>query len=126
MAGRVPTSVALGELRDGPAGLADSPLGQFGFAKIGLAGCRAWPNWLSLWQAWRAGLPAGPVPVAVVYADWEAAGSPCPQEIVAAAGQVHCGAVLVDTFAKDGRNLLDYAAAIALDRLLADAPTADY
>src|SRR5262245_46480914 len=55
MAGRVPMSAALGELRDG-ATWAGLPEGV-AFAKLGLAGCRQWIHWPQRWAAAMAQWP---------------------------------------------------------------------
>ncbi len=52
--------------------------------------------------------------VAVAYADWEAAEAPSPAEVIAEAIEAGCRGVLVDTYKKDGRGLLDW---ISLDTL---------
>ena len=46
-------------------------------------------------------------PVAVVYADWRAAGALEPNRILVAAEPLGCAAVLVDTFDKSAGRLLD-------------------
>ena len=78
VAGRVPTSAALGELRDhGP--LATLPCGCVDYAKFGLSGCAG--DWTSPLRAALAALPEGVVGVAVCYADWKAACAPDPVPI---------------------------------------------
>lgn len=117
VAGRVPTSAALGEVRDGLPKVAGTVLPRFGFVKIGLAGIGGLAEWRARWRAALSQLPAGPTAVAVVYADWLAAAAPPPQEVVDEAFCCGCGAVLVDTGVKDGSTLLHCAAAIRLPRL---------
>jgi (5-formylfuran-3-yl)methyl phosphate synthase len=121
VARRVPTSAALGELLESPAWPARPALQGFDFVKLGLAGCGDQPNWSTRWARAVTQLPAGAVPVAVVYADWQAARTPPPEEIVAAAVRCGCGAVLVDTYVKAGGTLLDFAAALRLTPLLESA-----
>jgi (5-formylfuran-3-yl)methyl phosphate synthase len=121
VARRVPTSAALGELADSPALPSHPALQGFNFAKLGLAGCGDQPHWSERWTWAVTQLPAETVPVAVVYADWQAARTPPPDEIVAVAARCGCGAVLVDTYVKAGATLLDLGAALPLAPLIESA-----
>jgi (5-formylfuran-3-yl)methyl phosphate synthase len=108
VAGRVPVSMALGELRDWqeprdgtfPRGVA--------YAKLGMADCATCTDWPQQWKSVLDRLPAGVSPVAVVYADWPSASAPEPARIVVEASANHCRAVLVDTFDKSLGSLLDW------------------
>jgi hypothetical protein len=65
-----------------------------------------------------------PAWVAVSYADWQLAGAPPPQSVVAAARRAECAVLLLDTFTKDGRSLLDFvsrAELVAICRAARDA-----
>lgn len=116
VASRAPVSVALGELRDW--GRVDdlAILGGVGYAKVGMASCGSWPDWPERWALLLRRFPLAVRPVAVVYADGTAAGSPEPERIVAEAVRLRCAAVLVDTFDKSRGSLLD---AWPLERLKA-------
>ena len=126
--GRAAVTAALGELteivsgRSGPHP-ATVPRG-IALIKIGLAGCRANPDWIRAWRDAVAlvlangGAPASR-PVAVVYADWEAAHAPAPIEVLNAAIQAHCPALLVDTWDKSCGSLFDHWPATEL-RLFID------
>ena len=112
VAGRAPVSAALGELLD----VIDSELSESAaanipaellFAKFGLAGCGKHVDWQQRWEQALGQFPQGVAAVGVVYADWQAALAPPPAQVIAAAGRLGCRVVLVDTFAKDGRGLLD-------------------
>ena len=46
--------------------------------------------------------------MAVVYADWQAAGAPPPGEVLAVANELKCRAALVDTFDKAAGSLIDW------------------
>lgn len=107
VAGEVPVSLALGELLDEglEERLAAVPAGT-SYLKLGLAGCQDNDSWRSLWKDALAQLPAGPRPVAVIYADFPLARSPEPAEVLEAAQELGCPAVLVDTFDKRAGNLL--------------------
>jgi len=112
VAERVPVSAALGELDSFSTtgrrhSLAQLPAGV-AFAKAGLAGCRARPDWQSQWQAAMAGLAVATRPVAVVYGDWPVAAAPPPDEVLAAAVALACPALLVDTWDKSRGTLLDH------------------
>jgi len=110
--GRVPVSAALGELDSfSTAGKPEfsSPLPPgVALAKLGLAGCRARSDWPERWQAVMAELSAAARPVAVVYADWRSAAAPPPEEVLAAAVEFRCPALLIDTWDKSGGSLLDH------------------
>lgn len=114
--GRAIVTAAMGELADFAAG-ADTaislrlPAGVSLF-KIGLAGCDKLSNWRSTWREAIASLQRTTsnlaLPVAVVYADWQAAGSPPPDELLAAALELGCPALLVDTWGKASGNVFNH------------------
>ncbi len=108
VAGAVPTSVALGEVGEACAAASLSILSRFQFAKWGLADCLRHADWLPRWAERFCWLPPGVTPVAVIYADWQRAGSPPPEQIIEAAAGLRCGVVLFDTFDKQHGGLLDY------------------
>ncbi|MCA9196441.1 MAG: hypothetical protein KDA87_02845 [Planctomycetales bacterium] len=112
----LPLSVALGELAEKPT----IPDGTLHFAKIGLAGCSLIPDWQSrLTSVWNQ-LAASSEPVAVIYADHEAAASPSPNTIIEfAANHDRCQTVLIDTFDKRTGNLFHHFCSNQL-RSLAD------
>src|SRR5690606_16871334 len=58
-----------------------------------------------------AALPHHLSRVGVVYVDWQEAEAPAPADTLAVFADQRCGAILFDTFVKDGRTLLDHAAA---------------
>jgi uncharacterized protein (UPF0264 family) len=106
VAGRVPMSVALGELRDAgpPAPFADG----VDFVKYGMAGLARSNSWQTRWQAATASLPRGVAPVAVAYADWQQAVAPPPGAIVDVGQQLGCRVVLLDTYDKTRGPLTRY------------------
>jgi (5-formylfuran-3-yl)methyl phosphate synthase len=114
-----PASAALGELVDWDANGFEIPRPVSGplVVKLGLAGCGSIRNWRGQWRAAAERLPDFARLVAVIYADWRAADAPPPEEIFAAAGEVGCRAVLVDTFQKNGRGLLDHWSAATIAEL---------
>lgn len=112
IAGRVPLSVALGELADWDASStqlapAVSASRAIRFAKLGLAGMNNDRHWEVRWAGGWSSLPASVGRVAVVYADWRKAKSPSPDAVVRAAKRHDCKAVLLDTFDKRGGSLVD-------------------
>ncbi len=118
--GRIPLSVALGELLSPGATSAGQVLGVQ-YAKFGLSGCARRADWMSCWQRAVAQLPAGVQSVAVAYADWATAGAPDPWSVLAHALAARCGAVLVDTFDKSRGALTDQLALDPLGRWIAAA-----
>ena len=104
---RLPVSAALGELADWrhhpqPEGW---PQG-LDYVKLGLSKCEP-RDWAADWQAFQTGFPTCSGWVAVIYADWQAAQSPLPEHVLNALDVVSCEAVLLDTFQKDGRSLVE-------------------
>jgi uncharacterized protein (UPF0264 family) len=122
VAGRAPVSAALGELV-AERRLDASFAGQLRYAKFGLAGCLRRDDWTRLWRAALDALPERVVGVAVVYADWKAAGAPEPWDGISRAAALGCGAVLVDTFDKRAGPLGRHAAMAELGRWLDAART---
>lgn len=111
ISGRVPVSVAAGELRDFADGQQVSAEQWLGVQaiKIGMAAMAHHPDWQE--RLCRVveecdGIK-GPAPVAVAYADWQTAGAPSPKDILAAAVALPCPALLVDTFDKSAGGLFD-------------------
>lgn len=109
----IPGSLALGELSE----VGSQTRGlyvptQYTYLKLGFAGMHGRNGWVNDWLQLRdriAKESSHPLNwVAVVYADYEAAHAPAPQEIIAAAVETDCAAVLFDTCRKDGNTLWDY------------------
>lgn len=121
LAGRCPVSAALGELVDYPGDRIDVPLS---YVKCGLSSCGEGPDWprrLGIFiRTMRATQPQAR-PVAVAYADWQRAGAPLPQAVLAAGHRLGCGAFLIDTWQKDGLRLLDWICLADLSALRHEA-----
>lgn len=107
IAGRAAVSAALGELREWTEQGHVPSLAGVDYVKLGLAGCADDAGWPDRWRQLLGSLPPSTKPVAVVYADWQAARSPESEEIIQEAARNRCAAVLVDTFEKTGKTLLD-------------------
>jgi len=115
--GRRPVSAALGELKDGPAVVPSSSLA---FAKVGLAHCGSVSRWrekLSEFAAKQQAADPDCHMVAVSYVDWRLAAAPPPTEVCAFAIERNFAAVLMDTWSKDGRTLVDWLEPIQIVQL---------
>lgn len=133
VAGRVPWTLACGELAAGGAAAAAVVTAAVTALPGGTrppAAAKAGPAGLTL-DAWRrefaafaAALPAATAPVAVAYADWRAAAAPAPADLLAAAAAAGCRILLVDTFDKAGAGILDPGAAARLADWIAAAHAA--
>lgn len=123
----IPCSAALGELQDVfPEQIAScrGSLAGYQFAKLGLSGCGAVPDWREHWRAVLRELPPETGTVAVIYADWQSAGAPAPEEIMRAAIDGACSAILLDTFVKTGGPISAYLSEKELSQILCNARAA--
>jgi uncharacterized protein (UPF0264 family) len=116
---QLPVSAALGEviewqscLNRGAALETAIRSTEFTLLKIGCAGLKSQSEWRTIWNKTRnaatAALPKRPQWVAVAYADWEAADAPPVASIVDAALSDDCAGLLIDTYTKSNRWLLDW------------------
>jgi uncharacterized protein (UPF0264 family) len=108
---QVPCSAALGELADVTDKQVShwrSGLAGYQYAKLGLAGCGEKSDWQCRWQAILHELPRETRPVAVVYADWQSAGAPSPDNVLSVAIESSCSALLIDTFDKSRGSISTY------------------
>jgi uncharacterized protein (UPF0264 family) len=119
VSGRLPVSVALGELVDWPVRPRIELVTGITFVKIGLAGCGGLPNWPELFDEFRAQveMQSHARLVAVAYADWRRANAPSPEHVVEFAFGRQLAAFLIDTCVKDGRTLLDWTSAEQLGEI---------
>lgn len=118
VAGKVPTSVALGELSGAVSDAHVESLAGYDYAKVGLAGCGGTGDWPSDWAEFLSRLPRSVTPVAVVYADWQSASAPRPVEVIDHACRLACGAVLFDTFDKSRGDLTVHMGTSELSQLV--------
>jgi hypothetical protein len=117
--GRVPVSAALGEW--GPNALTEAHWHlelKLAYVKWGLAGYPHTAGWGDDLLDARRQLPAGTEMVAVAYADWERARSVPPAEVAKFAKRYRFRAVLIDTWGKDSKTLLDFIKPAALAELV--------
>ena len=119
VAGRVPISAALGEIGEDIEASALQALCHFNFAKIGLTQAVSCSNWRATWREVVNRLPPGVASVAVIYADGDSYNAPPTESILREAVKLGCAGVLLDTFAKDGRNLFEHWPVSAVGELLA-------
>jgi (5-formylfuran-3-yl)methyl phosphate synthase len=118
----VPLSVALGDLteeaavRDAVRAVRLPPRGAPVYLKLGFAGVSQVQNVEGLLRA-AAEAALGMRLVAVAYADHRAAESVAPREVLAGAQAAGVHGLLVDTWGKEGRGLLDFISVEELDDL---------
>lgn len=96
----VPCSVALGELYQARE-LADHVAVRFRYVKIGLSRMAQVTEWVALWSDLARRTGTADRWVAVVYADWQRAEAPSPEQVFRAAETHAARAVLWDTWQKD-------------------------
>ena len=118
-------SAALGEVLDWQHAPLPPLPPHLQYAKLGLAGLANERHWRVLWQQLRAEfdvLRGQPLDwVAVAYADADRAGSPPVREVLEAAIDGDCRALLIDTFDKTGDRLVDLIPTSELQSLVAHA-----
>jgi hypothetical protein len=118
--GKVPVSAALGEWSPDILTHAHWHLElPLQYVKWGLAGYQHQPGWGEDLLDTKRQVPAGVEVVAVAYADWEKANSVPPAEVAKFAKRFRFRAFLLDTFAKDGKTLLDHMTAAEVAELVA-------
>lgn len=110
VAGRCPVSAALGELSDNSA----LPCLDITYVKWGLSRCGSQSDWRETLRVRAKGVTR---PVAVAYADWRRADAPTSDEVCRFACEHRWGAFLIDTWRKDGSNLLDWVSMAELQDL---------
>ena len=103
--GEKPLSAAMGELHDWDGSLPNTP---YRYVKWGLSKLRGVALREKLTPAFHLAEEAGLTPVAVAYADYEKAGCPRPLEVLELAAGMGATVLLIDSFTKDGKGLLDY------------------
>jgi len=119
---RVPVSAAFGEWSANALTVAHWHLElKLAYVKWGLAGYTPSPGWGEDLLDTRRELPAGMEMVAVAYADWERAKSVPVTELVRFAKRFRFRAVLLDTWGKDGKTLLDFLSPTELKELVESA-----
>lgn len=108
----VPLSMALGEMIEWQekSSLLLIPQ-EITYLKMGLSQTAANPNWITDWLNLRNQIETTNDKtfqwIAVAYADWQQANSVSPEEVLAAAISSQCSGLLIDTFSKHGKGLLD-------------------
>jgi (5-formylfuran-3-yl)methyl phosphate synthase len=108
IAGRAVVTAALGELLSSDMIRVAQNTRGIRYVKIGLAGCNQKSGWIARWCNVIAALPSASAAVPVAYADWPAANAPSPSVALALAAHSRARLLLIDTFEKNGRTLLDH------------------
>ncbi len=128
--GRCPVSVAGGELLPVHAAAANllegaanhhRPQPQWqgcAYAKLGLAGVVACRDWPQAWRAWIEQLGPATAPVAVAYADFEAAAAPPPEQVLRQGAALGCRVLLIDTWSKQQGDLFHWLAFSRIETLV--------
>ncbi len=115
----VPLSMALGEMIDWQ----DKSISQFipdeiTYLKMGLSQTSDKANWYSHWLDLRNRIEdthnRSYQWISVAYADWREAHAISPQAVFEAAIASHCSGLLIDTYTKQGKSLLDF---LSLDQI---------
>ncbi len=114
----VPVSVALGEVSDWTNAQQIPKLSaQLSYAKLGTARLGSSNDWTGRWRRIRKDFDQSSRVqfnwIAVAYVDWQLAQGPSPDAVVEAAlseraASPTCAGVLLDTYAKNGKSLLDW------------------
>jgi (5-formylfuran-3-yl)methyl phosphate synthase len=82
-------------------------------------------DWTERWRQAIEQFPNGISAVAVIYADFESAAAPPPDEVIAHGRELGCHAMLIDTFDKRGPGLLGHLSIGDIKRLVTSARTAN-
>jgi uncharacterized protein (UPF0264 family) len=121
--GRVPASAALGELGSGSTAELAAKTTGFSFAKVGLSD---WHDGARVkWSKTLCAIPDSVLLVPVVYADATAVGwaslSEAVRVAVGLASDARSSLILIDTFQKQGRTLLDFVSLSELQQTISKA-----
>lgn len=118
-------TAALGELEEEEDAARFAAPPGIAIFKLGLAGWGRVPGWDASLDAWRGALQARASDlVAAAYADWREAESPEVDAVLAYAVSRRLPFLLIDTFHKDGRRLLDHASLREIARWIETAHAA--
>lgn len=116
LAGRLPLSVALGELAEFDPQRLRVHLEMATLVKLGFAGLAGETDWEGHWHRALAEIPTTVTAVPAAYADHQAAAAPAVEEIARLAVNSGSRYLLVDTFSKSSGSIFDL---IERDRLQA-------
>lgn len=112
-------SVALGELVNLDLTTAKTLADLFPVAKVGLSQLGGSNRWRQQLDSLSETIQSDLVPV--IYADWKDCQSPSPKAVLDWACSKPSRFVLIDTFQKDGRGLLDHFSVAQLEELVGNA-----
>lgn len=121
---QTPLSVALGELTDWSGTEIPALPAGINFAKLGLSHCSSERNWVTKWLRVRDEFQRCTSSklqwVAVAYADEHSATAPPIAEVVHGAIETGCAGLLIDTWTKGSRHLLDELDLASLSKAAAE------
>jgi uncharacterized protein (UPF0264 family) len=81
---------------------------KLGLSQIAAVSRQGVDRWRNSWIDVRCRFSGDHKWVAVAYADYQRAEAPTPGDVFEAALETNCSVLLIDTFVKDGTNLLDW------------------
>ncbi|MCX7397554.1 MAG: hypothetical protein NT138_07705 [Planctomycetales bacterium] len=81
---------------------------KLGLSQIVAVSRQGVDRWRNSWIDVRCRFSGNHEWVAVAYADYQRAEAPTPDDVLEAALETNCSVLLIDTFVKDGTNLLDW------------------
>ncbi|MAR09368.1 MAG: hypothetical protein CL681_05280 [Blastopirellula sp.] len=116
--GRLPLSVALGELLEKDRWNEAFDFAGIRFAKLGLAGCARVEDWPQQWENELQRLPNHVGRVAVAYADWQTCDAPPVDDVLYHATRLECQGLLIDTYDKQQGTLLDFLDVAQLQKIV--------
>ena len=119
-------SIALGELNETPLDELIRYVGSFvdgTVFKVALSNCCQRTDWRELAAALAKGIGTSNRLILVHYADSPQASAPSWREVLLAAVEIGSEYLLIDTWGKNGRSLLDFYTAEALQSMIAEANT---
>jgi uncharacterized protein (UPF0264 family) len=120
-------SIALGELNETPLDELFRYVGSFvdgTVFKVALSNCNHQTDWRELVTALAKGIGTSKRLILVHYADASQAAAPSWREVLQTAVEIGSEYLLIDTWGKNGRSLLDFYSVEALQSMIADANAA--
>lgn len=119
-------SAAIGELVDFAIAQVTFFALHFPFVKVGLSKCKTRTNWIEQLRALdNAAIAAGARAVPVIYADHHACEAPPPETVLEVSAMLMSPLVLIDTFHKTGKRLLDWLKMVELGSIVQAANRAE-
>ncbi len=117
-------SVALGELRECTQDQVTKLTKGFPVAKVGLSGLAKQPGWQTDFRHLAANLHPSTRLIPVLYADASLCAAPSVDSLLDLVRDISSPFLLIDTFTKDGRSLLDFLSPQELQQIVERAAEA--